>query len=330
MFAIPSTSHRGASGLQKGLVERGHVKKRQKSSKSVKKFFDNFRAGQKRQKSSKSVKKFFDTFRQFSRGTIFPAPFGGLWLKWEIRWEVLPRVLPEIGVLRLVLPRVLWEVGGAPRSAPEDAQCGALTGRAASGALLGSTPNLPEHSRGDPREHFPEHFHEFPTLVTPVTGGCDCKFVRAACLQNETAPIIFNFKTKNGPKNDPKLPRKIWSLVLLCRISHRHYSKIFHREFPHKIKYFFTTRICRHGHAKNLHVEMIWRFWGFVKVPECGSNSLSRLFSKISSVKKKVMSLISRVALRIACHSGRVFFSFEVEVFPSLLRLNPEKRGILF
>ena len=61
----------------------------------------------------------------------------------------------------------------------------------------------------------------------------------------------FNFKTKNGPKNDPKLPRKILSLVLLCRISHRRYSKIFHREFPHKIKYFFTTRICRHGHAKN-------------------------------------------------------------------------------
>ena len=78
--------------------------------------------------------------------------------------------------------------------------------------------------------------------------GC----VRAACLQNETAPKSFNFKTKNGPKNDPKLPRKILSLVLLCRISHRHYSKIFHREFPHKIKYFFTTRICRHGHANKL------------------------------------------------------------------------------
>ena len=60
----------------------------------------------------------------------------------------------------------------------------------------------------------------------------------------------FNFKTKNGPKNAPKLPRKSLSLVLLCRIFHRHYSKIFHREFPHKIKYFFTTRICRHGHAK--------------------------------------------------------------------------------
>ena len=85
-------------------------------------------------------------------------------------------------------------------------------------------------------------------------GGCfysrAAKRVRAACLQNETAPKRFNFKTKNGPKNDPKLPRKILSLVLLCRISHRHYSKIFHREFPRKIKYFFATRICRHGHAK--------------------------------------------------------------------------------
>ena len=75
-------------------------------------------------------------------------------------------------------------------------------------------------------------------------------FFRAACLQNEIAPKSFNFKTKNGPKNDPKLPRNILSLVLLCIISHRHYSKIFHREFPHKIKYLFTTRICRHGHAK--------------------------------------------------------------------------------
>ena len=39
--------------------------------------FDNFRAGQ---KTSKSVKTFFDTFRLFSRGAIFPALFanGGL------------------------------------------------------------------------------------------------------------------------------------------------------------------------------------------------------------------------------------------------------------
>ena len=76
--------------------------------------------------------------------------------------------------------------------------------------------------------------------------------LRAACLQNETAPKSFNFKTKNGPKNDPKLPRKMLSLVLLCRISHRHYSKRFHREFPHKIKFLFTTRICRHGHANKI------------------------------------------------------------------------------
>ena len=66
--------------------------------------------------------------------------------------------------------------------------------------------------------------------------------LRAACLQNETAPKSFNFKTRNGPKNDPKLHRNILSLVLLCRISHRHYSKIFHREFPHKIKHFFSRR----------------------------------------------------------------------------------------
>ena len=69
------------SGLQKGPAERGHVKKRQKSSKSVKKFFDtfdNFRAGQKTSKIVKKCQKVFDTFRQFSRGTIFPAPFGGL------------------------------------------------------------------------------------------------------------------------------------------------------------------------------------------------------------------------------------------------------------
>ena len=58
---------------------------RQKKSKIVKKsqkvfrhFSTIFAQGKKRQKSSKSVKMFFDTFRQFSRGTIFPAPFGGL------------------------------------------------------------------------------------------------------------------------------------------------------------------------------------------------------------------------------------------------------------
>ena len=64
-----------------------------------------------------------------------------------------------------------------------------------------------------------------PPFVTPPFAAAQFPqhFFRAACLQNETAPKSFNFKTKNGPKNDPKLPRKILSLVLLCRISHRHY-----------------------------------------------------------------------------------------------------------
>ena len=58
---------------------------RQKTSKIVKKcqkyfrhFSTFFARGKKRQKSSKSVKNIFDTFRHFSRGTRFPAPFGGL------------------------------------------------------------------------------------------------------------------------------------------------------------------------------------------------------------------------------------------------------------
>ena len=68
------------SGLQKGPAERGHVKKLQKPSKSVKSFstlFDNFRAGQ---KTSKIVKKRQKVLRHFS--TIFArhhfsGPFWG-------------------------------------------------------------------------------------------------------------------------------------------------------------------------------------------------------------------------------------------------------------
>ena len=58
------------SGLQKGPAERGHVKKRQKLSKSVKKFFDTFRHFslraknvKNRQKVSKSFSTLFDNFR---------------------------------------------------------------------------------------------------------------------------------------------------------------------------------------------------------------------------------------------------------------------------
>ena len=71
------------SGLQKGPAERGHVKKRQKASKSFSTLFDNFRAGPKTSKIvSKSVKKFFNTFRQFFRAghLFFPAPFAIRWL----------------------------------------------------------------------------------------------------------------------------------------------------------------------------------------------------------------------------------------------------------
>ena len=70
------------SGLQKGPAERGHVKKRQKSSKSVKKFFrhffDNFsrraKSVKNRQKASKSSSTLFDNFRA---APFFPAPFWG-------------------------------------------------------------------------------------------------------------------------------------------------------------------------------------------------------------------------------------------------------------
>ena len=54
------------SGLQKGPAERGHVKKRQRSSKIFATLFDSFRA---EQKVSKIVQKCQKYFRHFS--TIF-------------------------------------------------------------------------------------------------------------------------------------------------------------------------------------------------------------------------------------------------------------------
>ena len=72
--ALQGLAHRNRSdvfsGLQQGPAERGHVKKRQKSSKSVKKFFDTFRQFSRRtknvenrQKASKSFSTLFDNFR---------------------------------------------------------------------------------------------------------------------------------------------------------------------------------------------------------------------------------------------------------------------------
>ena len=61
---------------------KGPRKKTSKIVKKCQKYFRHlstiFAQGKKRQKSSKKVKIIFDTFRQFSRGTNFPAPFGGL------------------------------------------------------------------------------------------------------------------------------------------------------------------------------------------------------------------------------------------------------------
>ena len=62
------------SGPQKGPVERGHVKKHQKS----RTFFNTFRPFRARQNCQKVSNIFFHTFRQFLRGTNFPARFGGL------------------------------------------------------------------------------------------------------------------------------------------------------------------------------------------------------------------------------------------------------------
>ena len=51
---------------------------RQKSSKSVNKFFNTFRQFSRRAKNFKNRQKSQKVFRHFSRGTFFPAPFGGL------------------------------------------------------------------------------------------------------------------------------------------------------------------------------------------------------------------------------------------------------------
>ena len=68
--------------IAKGAGGKGPRQKTSKIFKKCQKVFRHFSTifaqGKKRQKSSKNVKKFFDTFRQFSRGTFFPAPFGGL------------------------------------------------------------------------------------------------------------------------------------------------------------------------------------------------------------------------------------------------------------
>ena len=67
------------SGPQKGPAERGHVKKRQKSSKSVKNIFDTFRHFSRREKTSTIVKKCQTYFRHFSTIFAFHRFSGPFW-----------------------------------------------------------------------------------------------------------------------------------------------------------------------------------------------------------------------------------------------------------
>ena len=69
------------SGPQKGPAERGHVKKRQKSSKSVKKIFAIFRAGQKTSKIVKKCQKYFRHFLTIFARHQFSGPFWGPLMK---------------------------------------------------------------------------------------------------------------------------------------------------------------------------------------------------------------------------------------------------------
>ena len=90
-------------------MERGHVKKRQKSSKSVKKFFDTFRQfsrraknDKNRQKVSNSFSKLFDNFR----ATPFFRPLlGGSGIVGRGPWALVVRV-PGVS-LRLKDPNLL-------------------------------------------------------------------------------------------------------------------------------------------------------------------------------------------------------------------------------
>ena len=64
-------------GQRKGAASK-NVKNPQKCQKYFRHFSTFFVQRKKRQKWSKSVKNNVDTFRQFSRGTSFLAPFGGI------------------------------------------------------------------------------------------------------------------------------------------------------------------------------------------------------------------------------------------------------------
>ena len=103
-----------------------------------------------------------------------------------------------------------------------------------------------------------------PKFTPRVVGNpVHCQILGQPVCRTKLPRKVLTSKRKMVRKTTRNFPEEFLSLVLLCRISHRHYSKIFHREFPHKIQYFFTTRICRHGHAnkflnpKNVHADVL-------------------------------------------------------------------------
>ena len=82
-------SHTSFSGPQKGPAERGHVKKRQKSSRIVKKKFQKYfrhfsrraKEVKNRQKVSKIISTLFDNFRAARQ---FSGPFWGPLTSWPL------------------------------------------------------------------------------------------------------------------------------------------------------------------------------------------------------------------------------------------------------
>ena len=82
------------SGLQKGPVERGHVNKRQKSSKSVKKFFDTSRQVSRRAKSVKNRQKMSKSFSTLVDKFFARHPFSGPF--WGAPMWVLKKTVPAV------------------------------------------------------------------------------------------------------------------------------------------------------------------------------------------------------------------------------------------
>ena len=103
------------SGLQKGPAERGHVKKRQKSSKSVKKFFDTFRHFSRRAKNvknrQKTSKSFSTLFDNFHAAPFFRPLLGGVLPLVTLN----PTIITIFCAIAMVRHRgAKWEVSGSP------------------------------------------------------------------------------------------------------------------------------------------------------------------------------------------------------------------------